>query len=193
MPFTAAISLTRASPALLSTIVKLTSSPFGLSGQRSAFSLYSFSLMPQTRGRAADVVGARAAFRLEAHRGEPGLHFVGALDADEHDAAHAEVELLRDVLRRPWRDRARSRASSRTAGDGGARRRLRDHATFGHPLREVGERGIRAIEVAFHAAVEEVVGVACSLTRPSRARLAFSGGRCRRSRRTGRARGLRGP
>src|SRR5678816_4878467 len=55
MPCTAAISRTRARPALLSTMVKFTSSPFGLSGQRSAFSRYSFSLMPQYAGASPTV------------------------------------------------------------------------------------------------------------------------------------------
>src|SRR2546428_2360653 len=50
MPFTAAISRTCARPSLLSTIVQLINSPSGFSGQRSAFRLYSCSLMPQTAG-----------------------------------------------------------------------------------------------------------------------------------------------
>src|SRR5687768_2787436 len=110
------------------------------------------------RGRAADVVGSRAPLGLEAHRGEPALHFLGTLDADEHDATDAEVELLRDVR-------------GGLGGVGGdlvhlddervmqpRRRSLRDHAARGDALREVRERGVAAIEVALHAAVEDVVG-----------------------------------
>src|SRR5690242_5663750 len=49
--------------------------------------------------RAADVVGPRAAFRLEAHCREPGLHLVGTLDADEHHTTDAEAELVGNVPR----------------------------------------------------------------------------------------------
>ena len=107
MPFTAAISRTCASPSLLSTIVQLISSPSGLSGQRSAFALYSSRSCPSTRAPIPTSSGRVPPFDSEAHRGEPGAHFVGALDFDEHDAARAEVQLPADVV-----DRFRRRSAA---------------------------------------------------------------------------------
>jgi hypothetical protein len=119
--------------------------------------VFLFGHSPERR-RAADGVGPGAALRLEAHGGETRAHFIGALDTHEHDAAHAEVELLGDPL-----------GGERWIGGNLVRlhdqrmvqpkhRRLVDGVPF-HRLREFRERRIAAIEVTLHAAVEDVIRV----------------------------------
>ena len=156
MPFTAAISRTFARPSLLSMIVQLISSPSGLSGQTSARCLYSASDRPQNAGADAHVVGPRAALRLEAHRGNGLPHLFGALGLRQHQAAHAEIQLPGDVgvnrrlveLRRLDDERMRE-----------TQRRLGQRARVLHARDERRERRQRALEAAFHAAVEDEVAV----------------------------------
>ena len=57
---------------------------------------------PQRR-RLPDIVRARAALRLEAHRLDAGFRFSGALDRHEHDPADPEIQLLADALGRNFR------------------------------------------------------------------------------------------
>ena len=64
---------------MLSTMVQLISSPFGFERPEVGLGLvFLFAHAPQ-RGRLADVFGARAAVRLEAHGIDAGLGFSGAL------------------------------------------------------------------------------------------------------------------
>ncbi|MEZ5318760.1 MAG: hypothetical protein R2752_15280 [Vicinamibacterales bacterium] len=99
-------------PFLFSTIVQLTSSPSGLSGQRSALRCILGGRQPPQRRRVLKVVvGAGAAGRLEAHRREALPDFLGALDADEHDAADTGVFELAAMLSAACRGPARSPAS----------------------------------------------------------------------------------
>ena len=160
MPLTAAISRTCASPSLLSTIVQLTSSPSGLSGQRSAFCLYCASVMPQYAGAVPTSSGRVPPFDLKR---------IAAMPACTSSALSVSTNMMpltprfssrlmfcprrrhvgRD-LRRLHHQRVREARE----------RRLGQRAGVGGRLDEVGDAADRAIDAAFHAAVEEEVGVA---------------------------------
>ena len=140
-------------------IVQLTSSPLGLSGQRSAFSLIFLLAHAPQRRRLADVFGARAALRLEAHRVDAGLRFGRALHRHEHDPADAEIQLLADALRRHLvigrdlvhLDDQRMREL--------LRRVLVERAVGRHAFHEIRERRQRPLHAAFHRPVEDEIGV----------------------------------
>ena len=110
------------------------------------------------RGRGADVVRPGATFRFEAHRGQTGPHLVGALDADEHDPAHAQIELPADALGgERWVRRDQVRLDDERVMQSGRRRPV-DGAGVANAFHELGENRERSVEIAFHAAVEQVIG-----------------------------------
>ena len=156
MPFTAAISRTLARPSLLSMMVQLMSSPSGLIGHTSAFALYSASDMPQNAGAEADAVRTRAALRLEAHGRDGLLHLVGALGFGSIRPLTPRLSCVamfgvdRRLVELRGLDDERM---------GQAQRRLADGAGGLHALHEIGEGWQRALEPAFHAAVEHEIGV----------------------------------
>jgi hypothetical protein len=102
--------------------------------------------------RVAHVVRPGTAVRLQADRREPLLHLVGALDADEHDGARAEVQLPADAVDRLWRDPARPDRQQVTPLHVG-------RGCLRHPVDELGIGGNSAVHAFLHRPVEHEIAL----------------------------------